>query len=265
MLAVIMAIGISVPAFAEGAETVDVDNTFDNFTPGPGKQAPDNWYDPYCYDEEGHITDACLTVFKRENAFYCKEYKKIFTNKRDGMTSEGVPYFPYRTLTTLINIDTGKPFDDESIVVYCPYCGKMKNGIDGFQDFHDEVDGVELGSYCTLCGGFNASYGVNSNSKMHCYHCYEDYLPAKYYRFLTEEQRNSDYAFIFTETASNYGDGVDGNVEDLKVNRSGYVEDWKPGSGENKKLTFWEKIAAFFNNIAKFFNSIFNAIAGIFK
>lgn len=262
MLAVIMAIGISVPAFAEGAETVDVDNTFDNFTPGPGKQAPDNWYDPYCYDDEGHITDACLTVYRDENARYCKEYKKIYTIKCDGRTSDGRRYYPYDTLATMTNKDTGEDF--ETIVEYCPYCGEIGN-YNEWLEIHEAVNGVEIGSYCTLCGGFNASYCINSQTQtMYCWHCGEMFNPVKFYRFLTEEQRNSDYAFIFTETASNYGDGVDGNVEDLKV-KNGYAYDWEPGSGENKKLTFWEKIAAFFNNIAKFFNSIFNAIAGIFK
>ena len=49
ILAVIMMFSIAMPVFAAEETTKSVDNTFDNFQPAPGKKAPDNWYDPYCY------------------------------------------------------------------------------------------------------------------------------------------------------------------------------------------------------------------------
>ena len=54
-LAVVTAISLALPAFASEETTKSVDNTFDNFEPAPGKKAPDNWYDPYCYEVDGKM------------------------------------------------------------------------------------------------------------------------------------------------------------------------------------------------------------------
>ena len=60
ILAVIMMVSVMVPVFAAEETTKSVDNTFDNFEPAPEKKAPDNWYDPYCYEADGRINKYCL-------------------------------------------------------------------------------------------------------------------------------------------------------------------------------------------------------------
>ena len=81
VLAVITAISLALPAFAAEETTKNVDNTFDNFEPAPGTKAPDNWYDPYCYEADGRINKYCLNKgdYLTGAAYYCPEYKKIFT------------------------------------------------------------------------------------------------------------------------------------------------------------------------------------------
>ena len=321
MLAVIMAIGISVPAFAEGAETVDVDNTFDNFTPGPGKQAPDNWYDPYCYEEDGRINPYCLNKgdYLSGGAYYCPEYKRIFTitsmgrktvaahfedvQNDDGTTTtyyypeRVVRYRPYEVYLGTWTIIYEAKSNNPDIVTYdnykgwyCPYCGMYSyenyTGQENYTSLsafytHERVFPVVYGYWHDVCNTFIASENLSDNvavgdnpfSFMKDYvdytGCYEetDINTMKLYRFLSEEQRNADYSFIFTETEKDFGDGKDGRLEDLKKDGNGMYNEWDSEDNPyyEKKLTFWEKIAAFFNNIAKFFNSIFNAIAGIFK
>lgn len=79
ILAVIMMFSIAMPVFAAEETTKNVDNTFDNFEPAPGKKAPDNWYDPYCYEADGRINKYCLNQGGDEytvNAMYCPEAKK---------------------------------------------------------------------------------------------------------------------------------------------------------------------------------------------
>ena len=297
MLAVIMAIGISVPAFAEGAETVDVDNTFDNFTPGPGKQAPDNWYDPYCYEEDGRINPYCLNRGGEGGtiAVYCPEYKRIFTVTNMGRIQTGdtlrtfKPYDVFCPNWHILDV-YGDIVETDETQWYCPYCGKYKymnytneeeDKVQSAAYSHDGIESIAYGFHCEKCGAFVASYlFADKTSASNVFQFRTDYHNAfsacddvtdintvKLYRFLREEHRNSEYSFIFTETEADFGDGKDGRIEDLKKNDAGVYEEWESEDNPyyEKKLTFWEKIAAFFNNIAKFFNSIFNAIGGIFK
>ena len=293
MLAVIIAIGISVPAFAEGAETVDVDNTFDNFTPGPGKQAPDNWYDPYCYDENGHINKYCLNTGADDfspTAIYCPEAHKIFTVTPMGRIIDPTIPAGYRCYIPYTSYDIYNTSQ-----WYCPYCGKGRAALcdENSPEFktesayysHTEIKTVVYGFQCAQCDVFVTSEGfADRNASPFEFDDYyanvwtgcTDYVNVnemKLYRFLTEEQRTAVYSFIFTETEADFGDGKDGRVEDLRKDASGCYVAWdspdnpnyKPVEEEEKKPTFWDKVVAFFNNIAKFFNSIFNAIAGIFK
>lgn len=309
MLAVIMAIGISVPAFAEGTDVVNVDNTFDNFTPGPGKQAPDNWYDPYCYEEDGRINPYCLNRIGGEIsniAMYCPEYKRIFTITNMGRIQSGDKvrsFNPYNVFCSnwsfnveIWDKEAWKPTGEYEIVQkdttqwYCPYCGKYEcasyTNEEEYREqsaiySHTGIKAIAYGFHCDICGSFVASdcfanndYNPNVLQFPTEYYapfsdCHDtiDINTVKLYRFLSEEHRNSDYSFIFTETEADFGDGKDGRIEDLRRNDSGLYNEWESEDNPyyEKKLSFWEKIAAFFNNIAKFFNSIFDAIAGIFK
>lgn len=297
MLAVIMAIGISVPAFAEGAETVDVDNTFDNFTPGPGKQAPDNWYDPYCYEEDGRINPYCLNRGGDFGAVavYCPEYKRVFTvtdmgrTQVDGRAKAYKPYYVYCPDWHILDV-YGNVVETDETQWYCPYCGKYKymnytneeeDRVQSAAYSHDGIESIAYGYHCEKCDTFVASHLFANNdyepnvfqfdtsyySNFSSCQDRTDVNTVKLYRFLREEHRNSEYSFIFTETEADFGDGKDGRVEDLKKDKAGVYVEWESEDNPyyEKKLTFWEKMAAFFNNIAKFFNSIFNAIAGIFK
>ncbi len=257
ILAIITMFSIAIPAFAVDENVKDVDNTFDNFEPAPGKKAPDNWYDPYCYEADGKMNVQALTVGQ---AYYCKDYNRIFTRARVGKTIEGYTFYPYLAM--------GEISDNEGNVEiteleYCPYCGKFYNYNNDFVSKHEIVGGVMLGWFCSSCNGFNARnylYSVDTglNRELYCYHC-ESYCeaPTKFYRFLSEEQRNADYSFIFTETENQYGDGEDGRVEDIKFSRGGFAKDWDSEDNPYQKLTFWQKIARFFAEIALWFKNLF--------
>ena len=257
VLAAITAVSLALPAFAADETTKSVDNTFDNFEPNPGKTAPNNWYDPWMYDSEGHILQDALATYVGLNAYYCQKAKKIFSCKANAVTANGNHYYPYETLIEGIN-----PQGEATMLEtdYCPYCGVVKNYKNDFFVNHIEVEGIKYGSYCTLCGKFNAQYGLDDLTKMQCKHCAKFYEPTKIYRFTSEVQRNAEYSFIFTETEYQFGDGKDGKMEDLKLNRNVDVKEWNDSS-KPQKLSFWQKLINFFKsifkNIADFFNKLF--------
>lgn len=269
ILAAIMAVGIAIPAFAVD-EVTTVDNTFDNFTPAPGTKAPDNWYDPYCYDENGHITPAALGTAKSECAYYCRETGKLFTMGCPAIASNGQRYFPYKTRLTFIIADGSEII---APAYYCPYCGIAEDK-DVFYETHEAIKGVKFGSYCPICGEFNVEwccFDENNNiNKRQCRHCGEFYYPVEFYRFLTEEQRTADYAFIFAETADQYVGGVDGKLEDVVVNSDGdaVYNPWHPEEAPEEELeepTLKDKFVAFFKKIGDFFTRIWLWFINLFK
>ena len=260
ILAVIMMFSIAMPVFAAEETTKSVDNTFDNFEPAPGKKAPDNWYDPYCYEADGKMNVQALTA---DQAYYCKDYKKIFTKGRIGRTSEGYTFYPYEAEGEVSSSDG--TITEITTCEYCPYCGILQNYNGQFTSSHERIDGVMLGWFCSSCNEFNARYylydvelNTGLNCEMYCYHC-ESYCkaPTKFYRFISDEQRNADYSFIFTETESQYGDGKDGRIEDIKFSKGGFAKDWDSPDNPHQKLTFWQKIAKFFAKIALWFKNLF--------
>ena len=303
ILAVIMMFSLALPAFAAEETTKSVDNTFDNFEPAPGKKAPDNWYDPYCYEADGRINKYCLNVGYQSAAIYCPEAKKIFTTADMGRTPNP-------------NINRGfeiyAPYDAycpefETSQWYCPYCGKYRVAVcdESLPEFktesayysHKIVPNVIYGYQCSECEVFHAednlandAYNINPlefknnffNSFSGCSHK-ANVNEVKLYRFLNKEQRNAEYSFIFTETEKDFGDGKDGRVEDLKMNSSGAYESWespdnpnykpnedkpgedKPGDEKPAKKTFKDKLIDFFNKIAAFFAKIGAWFKKLFK
>ena len=295
ILAVIMMFSIAMPVFAAEETTKSVDNTFDNFEPAPGKKAPDNWYDPYCYEADGRINKYCMNVgsgFKGV-AVYCPEAKKIFTISDLGRTlnpdiNRGFEsYAPYEVFCSQYNTSQW----------YCPYCGKYyvalcdenlpeyKTESAGYT--HPEIFSVVYGYQCSECEVFvatdnfaNDPYNINpfefknnyANPFSGCAHN-TNVNEVKLYRFLSEEQRSAEYSFIFKETEKDFGDGKDGRLEDLKKNNTGCYDSWdspdnpnyKPEEEKPAKKTFKDKLIDFFNKIAAFFAKIALWFKNLFK
>lgn len=296
LLAIISVFAMSIPAFAaEDVTAKDVDNTFDNFTPAPGKTAPENWYDPYCYDEDGHINKYAVNY---GGTVYCPTAKKIFTSSEMGRTNykpdslklEEYKYDWFAPYNTIIPI-VGHQATTEWICYYCPYCGLREYDFIDAEDSsktvtvaaltHNEIEPVVYGWYCNECGDFSAHRqiveitdsfsfetweGYLFNRIDHCTHI-QDLNEVKLYRFLTEEQRTAEYSFIFTETEEQFGDGVDGKIEDLETDKYGNAIGWNK-DGKPQEATFGDKIANFFKSIGDFFASIaawFQKLFGIVK
>lgn len=288
ILAVIMMFSIAIPVFAAEETTKSVDNTFDNFEPAPGKKAPDNWYDPYCYEADGRINKYCLNQGGDEytvNAMYCPEAKKIFTVLNMGRTvingkiRKSCPYDVFCTGWKIMN------YYDKTIEVtditqwYCPYCGKYESAsYTNEKEFaehsaimnHQKISPVVYGFHCEKCNAFVGDSGFAENRFDTPFKFITEYKNAfgqckdvtdintvKLYRFLNDEQKNAEYSFIFTETEKDFGDGKDGNVRDLKTDKNGYYNEWDSPDNPYQKLTFWQKIAKFFAKIALWFKNLF--------
>lgn len=288
ILAVIMMFSIAIPVFAAEETTKNVDNTFNNFEPAPGKKAPDNWYDPYCYEADGRINKYCLNQGGDEytvNAMYCPEAKKIFTVLNMGRTvingkiRKFCPYDVFCAGWMIMN------YYDKTIEVtditqwYCPYCGKYESAsYTNEKEFaehsaimnHQKISPVVYGFHCDKCNTFVGDSGFAENRFDTPFKFITEYKNAfgqckdvtdintvKLYRFLTDEQKNSEYSFIFTETEKDFGDGKDGNVSDLKTDKNGYYNEWDSPDNPYQKLTFWQKIVKFFAKIALWFKNLF--------
>lgn len=288
ILAVIMMFSIAMPVFAAEETTKNVDNTFDNFEPAPGKKAPDNWYDPYCYEADGRINKYCLNQGGDEyttNAMYCPEAKKIFTVLNMGRTvingkiRKFCPYDVFCSDWMIMN------YYDKTIEVtditqwYCPYCGKYESAsYTNEKEFaehsaimnHRKISPVVYGFHCDKCNTFVGDSGFAENRFDTPFKFITEYKNAfgqckdvtdintvKLYRFLTDEQKNSEYSFIFAETEKDFGDGKDGNVSDLKTDKNGYYNEWDSPDNPYQKLTFWQKIVKFFAKIALWFKNLF--------
>lgn len=269
ILAVIMMFSLALPAFAAEETTKSVDNTFDNFEPAPGKKAPDNWYDPYCYEADGRINKYCLNVgYNSAAAYYCPEYKRIFTVASMGRTinpdvNRGfTTYDPYEVFCTNFPIEPETGTTEIRYIDfsqwYCPYCGKYSIApyendaqykAEAAYSSHIGINNVVYGYQCSECEVFHAednlandAYNINPlefknnffNSFSGCSHK-ANVNEVKLYRFLNKEQRNAEYSFIFTETEKDFGDGKDGHVEDLKMNSSGAYESWESPDNPNYK------------------------------
>lgn len=286
ILAVIMMFSIAIPVFAAEETTKNVDNTFNNFEPAPGKKAPDNWYDPYCYEADGRINKYCLNTSEGNVARYCPEYKRIFTIAPMGRTAVNdkvIAYYPYYTNCSgwVIKDAFGeiKTIDDFE-QHYCPYCGKYEiasyinedqSKSESIISTHSLISSVIYGVHCDKCNSFVASASFAgskySSTPFEFYSRYDNSFDscndvinineAKLYRFLTDEQKNAEYSFIFTETEKDFGDGKDGNVSDLKTDKNGYYNEWDSPDNPYQKLTFWQKIAKFFAKIALWFKNLF--------
>ena len=309
ILAVIMMVSIMVPVFAAEETIKNVDNTFDNFEPAPGKIAPDNWYDPYCYEADGRINKYCLNVGYQSAAVYCPEAKKIFTTAKMGRTpnpniNSGFEiYAPYETFCSNFPVGINNTDTNQTDIIYidftqwyCPYCGKYRTApyenesqskSESAYYSHTIVPNVIYGYQCSECEVFHAEnnfansvYNINPlefksnffNSFSGCSHK-ANVNEVKLYRFLSKEQRNAEYSFIFKETEKDFGDGKDGRVEDLKTDGSGAYCKWespdnpnyKPEEEKPAKKTFKEKLIEFFSKIAAFFAKIGTWIKNLFK
>ena len=261
ILAIITMFSLSTVAFAHNHETahINADNTFDNFKPAPGVVAPENWYCPNCYDENGYLGEdgLCGGPANIPCAEYCVKYDKIFSTfnfyDEDGNRVD----HPYETtITEVVDGETR-----EATRHFCPYCGVVVLS-DNYRPNHTEVYGVAYGGNCTRCGEFNAAYceitaqgGVKHGTPegLFCVNCFkiERYVPETYYRFISDEQASAPYSHLFEETAYKFGDGVDRNQNELEWDTAAYVL---------KKPTFWQKIADFFNKIAEWFKNLFSFV-----
>lgn len=258
ILALVTMFCIGTTAFAHE----NVDNTFDNFTPGPGVQAPDNWYDPYCYDTDGTIL---AYIFPYENCtYYCTKHQKLYTNAIQKIEGEDRYYKPYETLINHPDYKKGE---------YCPYCGDIKFPNSSFAG-HTAINEVYYGTHCNNCGAFpvNRLDGRNLSCNT-CTNCFNTIKTDNYYRFIPKSYETAEFTHIFNESEHKFGNGKDGYVEDLKTNSFGYFVDWDnpanndtnlevpntPNNSEEEpvELTFWQKIANFFTNIGIWFANIF--------
>lgn len=256
ILAALMMLSIGTVAYAHE----NVDNTFDNYTPQPGQEAPDNWYDPCCYDEAGLLRPFCLR-YAENNAFYCKEHKKIFTRISQSVPGTDSFYNPYQTMIECDPYILGGVEYTEVATSYCPYCGDIEIGdkTDNFYASHLIVDGVIYGIYCPSCGGFEGGR-FSSFDNNTCRHCQHYYKPDKYYRFVPQDNLDSEFSFIFEETEHLYGDGTDHSTEELVRDGLGFIIDWDRNNTDNEEpaeLTCWEKFVQFFVSIGNFFVKLF--------
>lgn len=287
-LAVIMMFSIALPVFAAEGEVKDVDNTFDNFEPAPGKKAPDNWYDPYCYEADGRINKYCLNQGGDEysaNAMYCPEAKKIFTivnmgrNVVNGKIRKYSPYDVFCSNWEVMNYYHNVVNTVDITQWYCPYCGKYESAsyidendyiANSASQTHEKVAPVVYGFHCEKCDTFVGSFGFADNrfdTPFKFIAAYQnafgdckdvtDINNVKLFRFLSEEQRNAEYSFIFAETEKDFGNGKDGKIEDLKTDDCGNYNNWDSPDNPYQKLTFWQKIARFFANIMNWFKNLF--------
>ena len=294
ILAAIMAVGIAIPAFAAD-EVTTVDNTFDNFAPAPGTKAPDNWYDPYCYDEDGHINPYCLNRGGERGAIamYCPEYKRIFTLTDMGRTQTGdkvrsfKPYDIFCPDWHILDV-YGDVVETDKTQWYCPYCGKYEfTNYTNEEEYraesaiysHKKIESIVYGYHCDKCGEFCASHLFCENdydpnvfqfSPSYCdafSPCQDrtDVNTVKLYRFLKEEQRNAEYSFIFTETEADFGDGKDGRVEDLKTNDAGVYDEWDSEDNPYREESAKDKFVNFFKSIGDFFTRIWLWFINLFK
>lgn len=275
-------------AASEPLTVICADNTFDNFTPGPGIKAPGNWYDPYCYNSDGRINKYCLNQCNGVNAFYCPEYHRIFTVTSMGRMSvnkRNRSYVPYEVFCENRNVwsyyyETVKVSD--VTMWYCPYCGKYE-----LADYtneseyksesavfsHEAVNAVVYGYHCDKCDSFvadcnfagnrpdNSPFTFITNYSKAFGDCHDetDINSVKLYRFLDEAQRTSDYSFIFTETETDFGDGRDGRVEDLEKDDCGNYCSWNsPDNPYCKPLTLLQKIAKFFSDFFRRISELFH-------
>lgn len=252
ILALVTMFSIGTMAFAHE----NVDNTFDNFTPGPGVQAPDNWYDPYCYDADGLIVTDCFSA--KYCTYYCKEAKKIYTNYSQTVPGGTGSYIPY-----LITDETAEYGHSE----YCPYCGRISDIIVGLQNNNNQPDyskthivinDVYYGYTCKNCGLFPVGRVMSSNGIFGCTNCWIGNEPEKIYRFIPKAYETAEFAHIFNESEHKFGDGQDGYIEDVGQCEYGYLG-WNPGSSdEPAELTFWQKIVKFFTDIGIWFANLFS-------
>lgn len=252
ILAALMMFTIGTVAFAHE----NVDNTFDNYTPQPGQEAPDNWYDPFCYDDEGLIVAECFPY--KNCTYYCKASGKIYTNSAQPVPgSDGKYYAPYE-----FKDDTA----EYGVSEYCPYCGIVNNLYRGVKNnsntdyslTHTVINDVYYGATCHNCGEFPVSRLDVRYDFFGCTDCWRGFNPDKFYRFIPKAYEEAEFAHIFTESEHKFGEGQDGYIEDVGTNSSGYYVGWNPGSSdEPAELTFWDKIVQFFVSIGDFFVKLF--------
>lgn len=261
ILAIVTMFSIGTMAFAHE----NVDNTFDNFTPGPGIQAPDNWYDPYCYDEDGCVKATCFAI--EDGTYYCKQYKKIYTNQAQAIPNSNKYFCPYEI------VDENSKY---GVSEYCPYCGiisnlsigvNTNNGQPDYTKTHTVINDVYFGKECENCGEYFASKYDNRRVTLGCGGCLMgNYDLSKLYRFIPKSYEDAEFAHIFNDSEHKFGDGKDGYLEDLGTNSFGYYVGWdNPADNpvpeepeEPTELTFWQKIVQFFTNIGLWFASLFS-------
>lgn len=261
LLAVILVFGLVTVGFAYE----NVDNTFDSFTPEIGKAAPENWYDPCCYDEEGLLRREALSGGNLEHslALYCRKNKKIFTTSVIGaITKNGIFYDPYS-----YKIPSETSYSGFIDLSYCPYCGEKEES-DNFSSAHIEVLSVAYGADCPSCGLHNISYNSfvsireAENGKAYCIDCKKTYRPDKFTRYIPKAMLSSEYSFIFAETAYKYGDGKDMTADDLVL----FPEDdvFLRRDDVPKNQLFSMTLRRYFRAIISFFDSIYNKIKSLF-
>lgn len=192
VLAIITVLSLSAVAFAGDK----IDNTFDHYIPTPGEKAPDNWYDPYCYESDGRINKYCLNqggaLSLTDAAVYCPESKKIFTisklgrieyNNEPFQGEDGNLYikpnppkteafYPYDVVCEdWVNFDyyenVAKTYDSYT-QWFCPYCGKYKSSSYTNEENHKKesaiynhlfISSVVYGFQCNKCDTFVAGTG----------------------------------------------------------------------------------------------------------
>lgn len=265
LLAVVTAFSFSTIAFAYE----NVDNTFDNFTPAIGKEAPENWYDPCCYDEEGLLRKEALSGGNLNHSLglYCKKYKRIFTTSCIGaITKNGIFYDPYS-----YSVPSGTSYSGFIDLSYCPYCGEKEclDSNDKFNTNHIKVLSVAYGTNCPDCGLHNISYNFfvstreENNGKAFCHKCKKIYWPEKFTRYISKEMLHSEYSYIFEETAYKYGDGADCIADGLVFIREDDV--FLRREDVPKKELICINAYNWFSSVYGWFDNLFNTIKSWFK